>query len=111
MLSLHERLVEASIEQERRSGINDQIDDVADRHIDQLVYELYGLSDKEVSIVEEATSSRETSEHTFTEKVSDVWLHPRNQSRIFRWDVQVRGSSTHLSRPTPSHRHSRMALC
>jgi hypothetical protein len=29
--------------------------DVADRQIDQLVYELYGLTDEEIRIVEEGT--------------------------------------------------------
>ena len=30
--------------------------EATDREIDRLVYELYGLSDKEIAIVEEATS-------------------------------------------------------
>ena len=30
----------------RRSVIHDQIDDVTDRRVDQLVYDLYGLTDK-----------------------------------------------------------------
>ena len=30
--------------------------EAADREIDRLVYELYGLSDEEIAIVEEATS-------------------------------------------------------
>jgi hypothetical protein len=29
--------------------------EATDREIDQLVYELYGLSDKEIALVEEAT--------------------------------------------------------
>src|SRR5215207_4690576 len=33
--------------------------------------------------------------------MSDVCLHSRNQARIFRGGVQVRGSATHFSRPTP----------
>jgi hypothetical protein len=31
--------------------------DVTDKQIDQLVYELYGLTDEEIRIVEEATSA------------------------------------------------------
>ncbi len=31
--------------------------EATDREIDRLVYELYGLSDEEIRIVEEATSS------------------------------------------------------
>ena len=33
--------------------------DATDRQIDQLVYELYGLTDEEIAIVEEATAKRE----------------------------------------------------
>jgi hypothetical protein len=54
MLSLHEGLAEAKIEGER-SIIQHQID-ATDRQIDQLVYELYGLTDEEIAIVEEATA-------------------------------------------------------
>ncbi|MBI1832540.1 MAG: hypothetical protein HYR84_13955 [Planctomycetes bacterium] len=39
----------------RRRILNAQIA-AADRHIDRLVYELYGLSDDEIKIVEEATA-------------------------------------------------------
>jgi hypothetical protein len=53
--SLHERLAEARIEQERMSVIQHQID-VIDRQIDRLLYDLYGLTGKEVRIVEESTS-------------------------------------------------------
>jgi len=53
--SLHEKLAEARIEQERMSVIQHQIE-VIDRQIDRLVYDLYGLTDKEVRIVEESTS-------------------------------------------------------
>ena len=51
MLSLNERLDEAKIESER-TVIQHQID-ATDRRIDRLVYELYGLSDEEIEIVEE----------------------------------------------------------
>ena len=40
----------------RSSVIHDQIDDVTDRQVDQLVYDLYGLTNREVRIVEESTS-------------------------------------------------------
>jgi hypothetical protein len=39
-----------------RTAIQRQID-ATDREIDRLVYELYGLTDEEIRIVEEATSS------------------------------------------------------
>jgi hypothetical protein len=51
MLSLHERLAEAKIEQER-SIIQHQID-TTDEQIDQLVYGLYDLTDEEIEIVEQ----------------------------------------------------------
>jgi hypothetical protein len=52
MLSLHERLAEARIENER-IVIQYQID-ATDRQIDRLVYELYGLTDEEIEIVEKS---------------------------------------------------------
>ncbi len=54
MLELHEKLAEAKIERER-TVIGHQIS-ATDRQIDNLVYELYGLTDKEIAIVEEATA-------------------------------------------------------
>jgi type I restriction-modification system DNA methylase subunit len=54
MLELHERLAEAKIERER-TVIGAQIS-ATDRQIDRFVYELYGLTDDEVRIVEEATT-------------------------------------------------------
>ena len=54
MLELHERLAEAKIERER-TVIGAQIS-ATDRQIDRLVYELYGLADDEIRIVEEATA-------------------------------------------------------
>lgn len=63
MLALHKQLHAAKRERDkellqrhppsqglRRTGI-----DATDRQIDQLVYELYGLTDREIRIVEEAT--------------------------------------------------------
>jgi hypothetical protein len=55
MLVLQEKLTEAKILGER-TPIQHQID-ATDRQIDRLVYKLYGLSDEEIAIVEEATSS------------------------------------------------------
>ncbi len=54
MLELHEKLTEAKIERER-TVIGHQIS-ATDRQIDSLVYELYGLTDEEIQIVEEATA-------------------------------------------------------
>ena len=54
MLSLHERLAEAKIARER-TVIGHQIE-ATDRQIDRLVYELYGLTDEEIGIVEGATA-------------------------------------------------------
>ncbi len=54
MLELHEKLAEAKIERER-TVIGHQIS-ATDKQIDNLVYELYGLTDKEIQIVEEATA-------------------------------------------------------
>ena len=53
MLELHKRLAGARIERER-TVIGHQIS-ATDRQIDRLVYELYGLTDEEIKIVEEAT--------------------------------------------------------
>jgi hypothetical protein len=55
MLSLHEGLAEAKIESERT--VKQHQIDATDRQIDQLVYDLYGLTDKEIEIVEKATAS------------------------------------------------------
>lgn len=54
MLALHEKLAEAKIERER-TVIGHQIS-ATDKQIDNLVYELYGLTDEEIQIVEEATA-------------------------------------------------------
>ena len=51
MLALHERSAEARIERER-TVIQYQID-ATDRQIDRLVYELYGLTEEEIAVVEE----------------------------------------------------------
>jgi hypothetical protein len=53
MLLLHERLTEARIERER-TVIGHQIE-ATDRQIDRLVYELYGLTEEEIEVVEEGT--------------------------------------------------------
>ncbi|MGF1470295.1 MAG: Eco57I restriction-modification methylase domain-containing protein [Rubrobacteraceae bacterium] len=54
MLGLHEKVEEAKIETER-TVIGHQMS-ATDRQIDNLVYELYGLTDEEIQIVEEATA-------------------------------------------------------
>jgi len=53
MLSLHKRLATEQLPQ-RQEQIQREID-ATDRQIDQLVYQLYGLTDDEIRIVEEAT--------------------------------------------------------
>ena len=53
MLELHERQAEARIERER-TVIGHQIS-ATDRQIDRLVYELYGLTEEEIRVVEEGT--------------------------------------------------------
>jgi len=53
MLSLHEQLASAKTPQDK-TVIQRQIE-ATDRQIDGLVYELYGLTDEEIAIVEEAT--------------------------------------------------------
>jgi len=50
MLTLHERLAEARISREK-TVIGHQTA-ATDRQIDRLVYELYGLSDEEIKVVE-----------------------------------------------------------
>jgi adenine-specific DNA-methyltransferase len=54
MLALHKKLAEAKIERER-TIIQHQID-ASDGQIDRLVYELYGLTEEEVAIVEGSDS-------------------------------------------------------
>ena len=54
MLSLHKQLAAAKTPQDQ-TVLQRQID-AADRQIDQLVYELYGLTDAEIKIVEAANS-------------------------------------------------------
>ena len=51
MLSLHKEL-DAARTPTDKTAIQRQID-ATDRQIDNLVYELYGLTDKEIRIVEE----------------------------------------------------------
>ncbi len=53
MLALQEGMAEARIERER-SVVGHQIS-ATDRQIDRLVYELYGLTEEEIEVVEEAT--------------------------------------------------------
>ncbi len=54
MLDLHKQLATAKTAH-AKTAIQRQID-ATDRQIDQLVYELYGLTDDEIRIVEESTS-------------------------------------------------------
>lgn len=54
MLELYERLTEARIGRER-AVIGNQIA-AMDRQIDRLVYELYGLTEEEIEVVEEAAA-------------------------------------------------------
>ena len=54
MLTLNKRLAAEQLPQ-RREQIQREID-ATDRQIDQLVYQLYGLTDEEIRIVEEATA-------------------------------------------------------
>jgi hypothetical protein len=53
MLSLHKSLAAAQAPADKES-LQRQID-ATDRQIDRLVYELYGLSEEEIGIVEAAT--------------------------------------------------------
>jgi hypothetical protein len=52
MISLHKRLAEVRTEHEK-TVLQRQIE-ATDRQIDQLVYELYGLTEQQIKIVEEA---------------------------------------------------------
>jgi hypothetical protein len=53
-MKLHDRPAGARIERER-TVMGHQVS-ATDRQIDRLVYELYGLTDEEVHVVEEATA-------------------------------------------------------
>jgi hypothetical protein len=53
MLDLHKKLHSANVPSEKEM-LQRQID-ATDRQIDKLVYELYGLTDEEIAIVEETT--------------------------------------------------------
>jgi hypothetical protein len=53
MLTLHKKLSAEQLPQ-RREQIQREID-ATDRQIDSLVYQLYGLSEEEISLVEAAT--------------------------------------------------------
>lgn len=57
MFSLHRQLAAANTDHEK-TALQRQID-ATDRQIDQLVYELYGLTTDEISIVEGATGPRQ----------------------------------------------------
>jgi phosphoglycerate dehydrogenase-like enzyme len=54
MLALHKQLSAAHISQEK-TILQRQIE-ATDRQIDQLVYELYGLTEEEIRIVEQSTA-------------------------------------------------------
>jgi hypothetical protein len=56
MLDLNKKLHSATIASEK-TMIQRQID-ATDRQIDKLVYELYGLTEDEIRIVEEATTNK-----------------------------------------------------
>lgn len=56
MLDLHKRLAEANTPDEK-DRLKRQID-VTDREIDQLVYDLYGLTEEEIKIVGKAAEGR-----------------------------------------------------
>ena len=55
MLHLHKQLASAKTTHDK-TVIQRQID-ATDKQIDQLIYQLYGLTDEEIQIVESATSS------------------------------------------------------
>jgi hypothetical protein len=55
MFQLHEQLAEARTGQER--SVYGARVSRTDRQINRLVYELYGLTDKEIAIVEDAVAS------------------------------------------------------
>ena len=59
MLSLNKRLAGEQLPR-RREQIQREID-ATDRQIDQLVYQLYGLTDDEIKIVEASTDSTSSS--------------------------------------------------
>ena len=59
MLSLHKRLPAEQLPQ-RREQIQREID-ATDRQIDALVYQLYGLTEDEIKIVEASTDSTSAS--------------------------------------------------
>ena len=54
MLDLHKELAAAKTPA-AQTALQRQLD-ATDRQIDQLVYQLYGLTDEEIKIVEEATA-------------------------------------------------------
>jgi hypothetical protein len=56
MLDLNKRLSETTLEHEK-TVILRQIE-ATDRQIDELVYELYGLTEEEIKIVEEGTKEK-----------------------------------------------------
>jgi hypothetical protein len=62
MLSLHKHFIHAQTPLDRTS-VYQQIE-VTDQQIDKLVYELYGLSDEEIEIVEEQISVSVATEST-----------------------------------------------
>ena len=60
MLKLHERLAATKPGHERDAGVRRSVIqrqiDATDAQIDRLVYDLYGLTDEEIRLVEEATA-------------------------------------------------------
>jgi len=52
MLELHEQIAEKTA---RKRTISERDIETTDRQIDRLVYDLYGLTEEEIAIVEEGT--------------------------------------------------------
>jgi len=56
MLALHEKLAAATVPPDKE--LYQRQIEATDRQIDRLVYELYGLTEEEIEIVEDATGDR-----------------------------------------------------
>ena len=72
MLSLHKQLPLAKADQER-TILQRQID-TTDHQIDQLVYELYELTEEEIKIVEKTTKGKKSSSDQIDNYLNSVFL-------------------------------------
>ena len=62
--------------------------DATDQQIDQLVYELYGLTNEEIKIVEEATQGKERQRRKAMLSTENTDVHRKGERRD--WEIECK---------------------